>query len=406
MKVLIADKFEKQGLDELAALGCRTSYKPELKDQTLVDALHNEPYDVLIVRSTRVTAEALEGARALKVVIRAGAGTNTIDLPAASARSILVANCPGKNAVAVAELTLGLILALDRRLVENVGDLRAGTWNKAEYSRARGLKGRTLGIVGMGQVGREVTSRARALEMDVIAWSRSLTEHAAAEMDVTPCASPGDVASRCHVLSIHLAATPETKGIINAEVLGRLAPGSYVINTARHEVLDYDALRAAVAARGLRVALDVFPDEPAGGTGEFRPAILDGGGIVYGTHHIGASTDQAQDAIAGEVVRIVACYQRSGRVLNCVNVRTEPQGRFVLAVRHRNQPGVLAHTLDAISQAGVNVEEMENVICQGAESACAQIRLSDRLDDEVLRRIESGSPHIFSVSQLAIADGV
>jgi len=404
MKVLIADKFQDWGLEELRQAGCEVVYDPALEGDALREAIGRTGCAVLIVRGTRVTEAMLSAGGVLSVVVRAGAGYNTIDVAAASRRSILVANCPGKNAVAVAELTFALILGLDRRVVENVVDLRNGKWNKHEYDKARGLKGRTLGVVGLGQIGQAVVKRAQAFEMPVAAWSRSLTAEWASELGVIRCESPVEVASRSDILTIHLAAAPETKGIINAVVLNALPPGSYVINTSRAEVMDYPALAVAVRERGLRVGLDVFADEPSSGAGAFRAAILDAGGIVYGTHHIGASTEQAQQAIADETIRIVRQYLHSGKVENCVNLCERSRARYVVVVRHRNRPGVLAHTLNEISQAGVNVEEMENVICAGAESACARIKLAGPLGEEVLARIRGGNQHVLGVSMSSVAE--
>ncbi len=165
MKVLIADKFEKVGIDGLKELGATVLSKPELTADELPQALRDDDPHILIVRSTRVTAEALQAGKSLGLVVRAGAGIDTIDVPAASARGIFVSNCPGRNSVAVAELVMGLILACDRRIPDQVADIRAGKWNKAEYAKARGLHGRTLGIVGLGQIGREIAVRARAVGM-------------------------------------------------------------------------------------------------------------------------------------------------------------------------------------------------------------------------------------------------
>ena len=174
MLVLIADKFEQSGRDGLQAIGCDVLYKPDLKDESLIEAIRQNNPDVIVVRSTRVTEPMLDAGQ-VKLVVRAGAGFNTIDVPAASRRGIYVANCPGKNSIAVAELAFALILALDRRIVDNVISLRQGEWNKKEYSKARGLFGRTLGLIGVGKIGQEMISRAQAFGMPVVAWSRSLT---------------------------------------------------------------------------------------------------------------------------------------------------------------------------------------------------------------------------------------
>jgi len=332
MTVFVADKFEASGLEGLRALGCDVRSEPDLKDQALADALASSGAGVLVVRSTKVTDAMMTPA--LKLIIRAGAGVNTIDVTAATAKQVLVANCPGKNSRAVAELTMGLMLALDRRIADNVADLRAGTWNKKEYSKARGLFGRTLGLLGIGSIGREVIRRASAFGLEVVVWSRrfdgqdrALSKAEAAELGlddvlgrtaIAIAPSPAAVAERADILSIHVAVGPETKGLVNAGVLGRLRPGSFVINTSRGEVVDHAALRAAIEKQSLRVALDVFETEPASSTGAFEDLIVTLPG-VYGTHHIGASTDQAQEAIAAETVRIVKAFMETGRAPNAVN---------------------------------------------------------------------------------------
>src|SRR5262250_979900 len=183
MKVLVADKFEQSGLDSLKSAGCEVVYQPDLKDDALTEAIGKTAADVLVVRSTNVTAPMLE-AGPIKLVVRAGAGYNTIDVAAASKRGIYVSNWPGKNAIAVAELAFALILALDRRIADNVIALRHGEWNKKGFSVARGLFGRTLGLIGVGKIGQEMIPRARAFGMPVVAWSRSLTPQRAHDLGV------------------------------------------------------------------------------------------------------------------------------------------------------------------------------------------------------------------------------
>jgi D-3-phosphoglycerate dehydrogenase len=332
MNLLIANKFERSGVDGLKALGCDVFYEPDIDEQAIPDAVASRAIDVLVVRSAKVTEAAMTPA--LKLIVRAGAGVNTIDVKAATKRKIVVANCPGKNAVAVAELAFALMLALDRRVADNVADLRAGKWNKKEYAKARGLYGMTLGLLGAGSIGCEMVKRATAFGMPVVLWSRrfngqnrELTGAEARELHLENCSgsipihlagSPAEVAARCDVLSIHLALSPETRGLVNAEVLSRLKPGSFVVNTARGEIVDHQALRTAIRDRQLRVGLDVFEQEPAATTGEFKDSIVQEPG-VYGTHHIGASTDQAQEAIAAETVRIVKTFIETGRAPNAVN---------------------------------------------------------------------------------------
>src|SRR4026208_2558631 len=241
MLVLIADKFEQSGRDGLQALGCEVSFLPDLKDDALTEAIREQMPDVLVVRGTKVT-EPMLAAGQIKLVVRAGAGFNTIDVAAASRRGIYVSNCPGKNSIAVAELAFALILALDRRVVDNVVALRRGEWNKKEFSRARGLYGRTLGLIGVGKIGQEMIPRARAFGMPVVAWSRSLTPERATALGVEYKASPREVANASDVVSVHLAVDHGTKDSINGDIFSAMRPGSYFINTARGEVVDQSAL--------------------------------------------------------------------------------------------------------------------------------------------------------------------
>src|SRR4030081_2998620 len=214
MQVLIADKFEQSGREGLQAIGCEVSFQPDLKDDALVEEIATEQPDVLVVRGTKVT-EAMLAAGPLKLIVRAGAGYNTIDVPAASRRGIYVSNCPGKNSIAVAELAFALILALDRRIADNVIALRAGEWNKKEFSKARGLFGRTLGLVGLGKIGQEMIPRAKAFGMPVVAWSRSLTNERASELGVEKMETPLEVAGAADVVSVHLALNSETKSLLD-----------------------------------------------------------------------------------------------------------------------------------------------------------------------------------------------
>ena len=298
---------------------------------------------MLVVRSTQVT-EAMLDAGALALVVRAGAGVNTIDLAGASRRGIYVSNCPGKNAVAVAELTMGLLLALDRRIPDNVAELRAGSWNKKEYSKARGLLGRSIGLLGFGSIGQEVARRARAFGMPVLVWSRRFATDdearrvAAETYGVEVVASAAELVARVDVISVHLALGKDTRGFVNAELLSHARRGAFFINTARGEVVDAAALEAAVRDKGLRVGLDVFAAEPSAATGAFSDPLVSLPN-VYGTHHIGASTDQAQDAIAAETVRIVRTFNETGRVPNVVNLARQTPATHMLVVRHRDRPG-------------------------------------------------------------------
>lgn len=400
MRVLIADKFEQSGRDGLQAIGCDISFQPDLKDEALVETIRNENPDVLVVRSTKVT-EPMLAAGQIKLVVRAGAGFNTIDVAAASRRGIYVSNCPGKNSIAVAELGMALVLSLDRRVADNVISLRRGEWNKKEFSRARGLYGRTLGLIGVGKIGQEMIPRAHAFGMKVIAWSRSLTPERASEIGVEYRSKALDVAREADVVSVHLALNPSTKDFINAEFFAAMRQGAYFVNTARGEVVDQAALIEAMRTRGLRVGLDVFANEPTSATGEFSDPIRNEPNL-YGTHHIGASTDQAQEAIAAETVRIVREFKETGKVPNVVNLARQTPATHRLVVRHLDRPGVLATVLDAIKAEQINVQEMENIVFEGAAAAVARINLDNAPSTQMLERLRTGNADIIELGLLKL----
>lgn len=400
MKVLIADKFEESGRTALERAGCEVIYQPDAKDDALTEALRASGAEVLVVRSTKVTRPMLETGH-LSLVVRAGAGYNTIDVETASERGIYVANCPGKNSIAVVELAFALILALDRRVPANAQDLTRGVWNKKEYSKARGLFGRTLGLIGVGGIGREMVPRARAFGMPVAAWSRSLTPDRAKELGIERKDSPLAVAAAADIVSVHVALKPETKGLIGKEFFGAMKPGAFFINTSRAEVVDQEALARAVEDHGVQAGLDVFAGEPSGGTGEVSDPIFQLPGVI-GTHHIGASTDQAQEAIAAETARIVVEYKRSGRAPNVVNLTKKSPATHLLVVRHFDRVGVLAAVFDEIKAAGINVQETENIVFDGAKAAVARIHLNQAPSEETLAAIRKGSGDILELSLLAL----
>lgn len=400
MRVLIADKFEQSGQDGLLSIGCEVVYQPDLKDAALVASIGESRPDALVVRSTKVTEEMMD-AGALKLIVRAGAGYNTIDVAAASRRGIYVSNCPGKNSVAVAELAFALMLALDRRIADNVIALRAGEWNKKEFSKARGLYGRTLGLIGVGKIGQEMIPRARAFGMNVIAWSRSLTPERAIVLGVEDRESPQEVAREADVVSVHLALKPETRSLIGADVFNSMKEGASFINTSRGEVVDQSALVHAMQTRGLRAGLDVYANEPTSATGEFADEIARETNL-YGTHHIGASTEQAQEAIAAETVRIIQTFKETGEVLNVVNLAARTPATHMLVVRHRDRPGVLAQVLEAIKTANINVQEMENIIFEGSEAAVARINLEAAPSDETLSKLKADGADIIELNLITL----
>ncbi|HXG89373.1 MAG TPA: 3-phosphoglycerate dehydrogenase family protein [Vicinamibacterales bacterium] len=407
MKILIADKFEQSGVDGLKALGCEVVYEPNLKDEALTAAVQSTGAQVLVVRSTPVNAAMLDAGQ-LSLIVRAGAGVNTIDVAAASQRGIYVSNCPGKNAVAVAELAFALMLALDRRVPDNVTALRAGQWNKKEFSKAQGLFGRTLGLIGFGSIGQEVARRARAFGMPVVVWSRRFTANADArrqaieELGIEVVDGPEQVMARGDIVSVHLALTKETRGFVGASLLGHAKPGAMFINTARGEVVDYRALAEAIRDRGLRVGLDVFAHEPATAEGAMTDPILLLPNVI-GTHHIGASTDQAQEAIAAETVRIVRTFVETGGVPNVVNLAKHTPATHMLVVRHRDKPGVLAHVFDRLRAANINVQETENIIFEGAHAAVARVNLDGEPPKTTLDQIQSGNTDVLDLQLIHLS---
>jgi D-3-phosphoglycerate dehydrogenase / 2-oxoglutarate reductase len=400
MKVLVADKFEQSGLDGLSRLGTEVLYEPTLSGDALAERLVSSEASILVVRSTKVTAETLSSSR-LGLIVRAGAGVNTIDVKAASERGIIVTNCPGKNSLAVAELAFGLIIACDRRIPDNVADLRNGIWNKQEYSQSRGLYGRTLGLIGLGKIAQEMIVRAKAFGMIVVGHARWMTPDLAAGLGIGRADSEEQLAQMADVVSVHIALTPETRGSLGEAFFDKLRPGSIFVNTSRAEVVDEAALLRAVREKGIRTGLDVFEGEPQESHGTFDGPILHEPG-VYGTHHIGASTEQAQEAIAAEVVRIVKEYRATGQPPNAVNVKSRAEvATHLLVVRHLDRVGVLAHVLSVLKDEGVNVQEMENIVLGGATTAIAQISVTAPPSEEGLLKIKL-NPNVFDASVLNI----
>jgi D-3-phosphoglycerate dehydrogenase len=387
MRVLIADKFSPQGLATLQGMVDEVIFRPDLKAEELPSALSEAGASVLVVRSTKVTSEAMTATDTLSLIIRAGAGVNTIDLQAASKRGIFVANCPGKNAIAVAELTMGLLLALDRRIVDATADLRAGQWNKSKYGKARGIKGQTLGLVGFGMIAREVAVRARAFGLKLQTYSRTPIDAETAEaFAIAPVASLNELLRTSDVVSVHVPYSATTHHLIGRDELALMRKGSILLHTARGGVVDDEALAEAVASGRVRAGTDVFEGEPAGGKAEFDNPLakLDG---VYATPHIGASSDQAAAAISDEVLRIIHDYFAKGIVHNVVNIVSDRVARFRLIVRHVDQVGVLAGILSALRSEKLNVQEMQNIIFARGEAACATITLEHRPSDLLLDKL-------------------
>ncbi|HEX5985399.1 MAG TPA: phosphoglycerate dehydrogenase [Nocardioides sp.] len=403
MRVLFADSLGSSTVTELEARGHECVVEPTLQAGDLAGRIPG--FDVLVVRSTKVGAEVFESGDKLALVIRAGAGTNTIDTATAAARGVLVANLPGRNAIAVAELTMGLLLAVDRHIVDATVDLRAGRWDKKRYSAARGLFGSTMGILGLGSIGLEVAQRARAFGMHVLVLAKpdrsARTLARLDEMRVGTVDSLEELLPACDVVSLHLPSNADTAGLVDRKFLAQMKPGAVLLNTSRGELVDEDALLEALEERDLRAGLDVYADEPGSGQAEWTSRLAQHPRVV-GTHHIGASTQQAQDAIADGVVEIVDAFVR-GEPPHCVNLTPSRIGTATLTVRHLDRVGVLARVLDLLSRHGLNVEQMQNRVFRGGEAAVATMDVAGATTDDLLAEL-AALPDVLGVSSTTIDD--
>lgn len=312
MKVLIADKFPENHIQTLKNNGLDVAYQPKLGENDIAGACGDA--DFIVVRSTNVNAAAINAGNNLKLVIRAGSGYNNIDVKAATEKGVAVCNTPGKNSIAVAELAMGLIISLDRKIPDNVKDFGASVWNKAKYSAAEGLYGKTLGIIGVGNIGKEIAQRAKAFGMKVVGYDVFKQEGIGVEYidDMEKLVAMSDV------ISLHVPSNPQTKGMFNDKLFGLMKKKAMLINTSRADVIDEDALIKAVQEKGIMAGVDVFKGEPEGKDGTVTSKLQNVEG-VYVTHHIGASTEQAQDAVAEETIKIIVDYKTSGVILHQVN---------------------------------------------------------------------------------------
>jgi D-3-phosphoglycerate dehydrogenase len=392
MRLLIADKLHPRAVEELRTLPVDVVYEPELTRETLETKLNG--VGILVVRSKEVTRKAIEGARQLNLIVRAGAETATIDVKAASERGIYVANCPGKNSSAVAELVFGLLVSIDRRIPDAVASLRAGRWERTEYAKAEGLIGKTIGIAGLGAIGKDVASRAKAFGLHPIGWSRNLTPARAAELGIGHCHSIEELASKSDILTLHLALNDRTRQIIGKKIFDSMPKRAMLINCARPDLVDYDAMKDAIKDRGLRVAVDVIPNEPRGKK-EVDSTLFNlttpsaTGGFLYATPHISASTDQAQLAIAQETVRVIRSFLTEGTVPNVQNVMNLSNARFQLVIRMLDRVGTFANVLSVIKRHGINVEEVTNTVFEGGGASCAKLRVVSRPSEACFAEIRA-----------------
>ncbi|MGH2678958.1 MAG: NAD(P)-dependent oxidoreductase [Actinomycetota bacterium] len=388
MRVLLADAIDPPTVAALNERGHECVSEPKLSSDDLPRRIGG--FQALVVRSTEVSASTVEAADALELIVRAGAGTNTIDVEAASEVGIYVTNVPGRNAIAVAELTLGLLLAIDRRIADNVADLRAGTWDKATYGKADGLFGKVIGIVGLGEIGLAVAERAAAFGLSIRAIRKErdeATEERIKALGIELVDSLDELVAASDIVSIHVPASPGTASMFDARVLGRMKEGAILLNTSRGDVVDEAALLDALEARGLRVGLDVYPDEPGAASTDWSSPLAQHPNVV-GTHHIGASTEQAQKAVADGVVEIFDAFVR-GEVVNCVNLAPTRLGTHTLHVRHLDRVGVLASVFDVLRRRDLNVEQMENRVFEGRNAAVATIDVVGDVGQDLIAALEA-----------------
>jgi D-3-phosphoglycerate dehydrogenase len=387
VQILFADDIRASHLQDLRQLGHEVIVEPSLGADDLVERLGG--IDVLVVRSTKVTAEAIAAADRLGLIVRAGAGTDNIDIASASDHGVYVCNVPGRNAVAVAELTMGLMLAIDRQIPNSVADLRDGTWNKGRYSDADGLYGKTMAIIGLGDIGLAVAERARAFGLTVVSLRR---EHRSANVQarirsigVRLVDTIDELLAGADIVSLHVPKSPDTQGLVDADFLAKLKPGAVLLNTSRGDVVDEAALLTALDGGDLRAGLDVWPNEPGRKSGTFTSTLAAHPRVV-GTHHIGASTDQAQESVAEGTVEVIEAYLQ-GEIVNCVNLNTKPSGTTCLTIRHLDRVGVLAQIFAVLRSHGLNVQQMQNQVFAGGRAAVATINVAGGPTSDIIEQL-------------------
>jgi D-3-phosphoglycerate dehydrogenase / 2-oxoglutarate reductase len=314
--IVIADSLPASAAEALRAEGWTVDTKSGRKPEELAGDLANA--DALIVRSaTQVTAALIAAAPNLRVIARAGTGVDNVDVPAASARGILVMNAAGANSISVAELAIGLMLALARAIPAADASMKQGVWEKKRFMGSE-LRGKLLGVIGFGRIGREVASRARAFEMDVVAYDPFLASRAADAAGV-PLVDLDNLLSRADFISLHVPALPETRHLINAKRIAQTKKGVRIVNTARGELVDDAALAAAIASGHVGGAgLDVFdPEPPTDTTLTKLPQVI-------ATPHIAASTIEGQELVGNETALQVRDYLKDGVIRNAVNFPSVP----------------------------------------------------------------------------------
>jgi len=313
IKIFVADDVSDTGLGPLRNAGFKVEKRVGLSGAELVEALQDS--DGLIVRSeTKVTSELIEQAPGLRVIGRAGVGVDNIDVPAATIRGVVVMNAPDGNTITTAEHTIALLISLARSIPQANSSLKAGRWERKKFIGVE-LQGKTLGIVGLGRIGRVVASRARALGMQIVAYDPFIAPEQARDLEIE-LAPLDDVYARADFLTVHTPLTAETRGLIDRDVLGKMKHGARLINCARGGLVDEDALYEALTNGSIAgAALDVFSQEPP--AADHRLLQLD---QVIATPHLGASTTEAQEGVAFTVAEQMRDFLLTGALRGAVNV--------------------------------------------------------------------------------------
>ncbi|KAJ3427914.1 d-3-phosphoglycerate dehydrogenase [Anaeramoeba flamelloides] len=303
-KIFVADKVAEFVQKSLNKLG-EVLYRPTTKAQELPELIQD--YNILVVRSTRVTEDTFKSATDLKMIIRAGAGTDNIDIPKATEHGVFVCNCPGTNSSAVAELVIGHMICADRLIHQTTETLKKGTWCKTKFQGSMGLRGRNLGIVSLGYIGKLVAKAAQGLGMVVYAYDPRKTQEIMDPWKITKMETLTELVEISDVVTVHTVLTEKTKHMFNEEIFKRFKNGAIFINAARGGIVDHTCLPKIVKEKGLKISLDVYEDEPSTTSEEFPQTEL-AKSITTLTPHIGASTKQASEAVGEMTVEIVQTF--------------------------------------------------------------------------------------------------
>lgn len=351
-KVLVSDSLSKEGLAVLEqARGIEHDYKPGLSEEELAACIGD--YDGLVIRSgSKVTARVIEAASKLRVVGRAGIGVDNVDVPAASRRGIIVMNTPTGNAVTTAEHALSLLFAVARKIGQADATMKQGKWEKKKL-QGRELSGKTLGVIGLGNIGRNVADRARGLHMNVIAFDPVVTAERAAELGIE-LVKLDELFKRSDAITVHTPKTPDTTAMVNDATIATMKKGVILINAARGGIYDEDAvLRGLEAGQIGGAGFDVYPKEPP------EPSELIRHPLVVATPHLGASTEEAQTRVAVEIAEQVCAYLSTGTISNSINVPAIPRemapilGPYTVLARRLGQ---LLAAVETLSPKSITVE--------------------------------------------------